>query len=233
MSATDRRDVIDVLSGDHRTVEGLVGRLEVGGGPDVTRKSLVDALALELAWHTQAAQRYLLPLTRRVLADGDALADEHTAEHLTVEHMVRDLEAKDPSDARFEPLLAQLLAAVHGHIDHEEQITFVELGRECDPGELLAVGEQLTAARRRAVTGSAPGGGTGIWPVAAPGSASASAELAAAAAPSEPADSAVSAESAGSDGSGGSGAAAPIPAQAQPAPAGSVVDWVRSVLSEA
>ena len=219
MSATDRRDVIEVLSGDHRTVEGLVGRLETaGGGPDVTRKSLVDTLALELAWHTQAAQRYLLPLTRRVLADGDALADQHTAEHLTVEHMVRDLEAKDPSDARFEPLLAQLLAAVHGHIDHEEQITFVELGRECDPGELLAVGEQLTAARRRAVTGTVPGG-IGIWPVAAPGSASAPLT------PPQPADSAVSAESAGSAGT--------IPAQAQAAPAGSVVDWVRSVLSEA
>ncbi|WP_194915561.1 hemerythrin domain-containing protein [Catenulispora rubra] len=183
MSATDRRDVIDVLSGDHRTVEGLVGRLETGGGPDVARKSLVDALALELAWHTQAAQRYLLPLTRRVLPEGDVLADQHTAEHLTVEHMVRDLEAKDPSDARFEPLLAQLLAAVHGHIDHEEQITFVELGRECDPGELLAVGEQLTAARHRAVTGSLP--------------------------------------------------AQPRPPDVEAGPAPSVVDWVRSVLSEA
>ena len=230
MSATDRRDVIDVLSGDHRTVEGLVGRLETGGGPEVTRKSLVDALALELAWHTQAAQRYLLPLTRRVLADGDTLADQHTAEHLTVEHMVRDLEAKDPSDARFEPLLAQLLAAVHGHIDHEEQITFVELGRECDPGELLAVGEQLTAARRRAVTGSASAGagsGAGTGPVAAPASSELAAASASASASSEPA------VSAGSAGSAGSGVAALIPAQPQPAPAGSIVDWVRSVLSEA
>jgi len=221
MSATDRRDVIDDLSGDHGTVEGLVGRLETGGGgPDVTRKSLVDTLALELAWHTQAAQRYLLPLTRRVLPDGDALADQHTAEHLTVEHMVRDLEAKDPSDARFEPLLAQLLAAVHGHIDHEEQITFVELGRECDPGELLAVGEQLTAARRRAVTGIAPRG-SGTRPVAP----SELAELA------EAAEAANAANAANSAGSAGSGVAALVPSQA--APAGSVVDWVRSVLSEA
>jgi hypothetical protein len=155
MSATDGRDVIDVLSGDHRTVEDLLRRLESGGaGPDATRKSLVDALALELTWHTHAAQRYLLPLTRRVLADGDALADQHTAEHLTVEHMVRDLEVKDPSDARFEPLLAQLVAAAHGHIEHEEQITFVELSRECDRGELLAVGAELTAARVRAGAGA-------------------------------------------------------------------------------
>ena len=150
MSATDRRDVIDVLSGDHRAVEVLFQRLETGGGPDGTRKALVDALALELAWHTAAAQRYLLPLARRALADGDALADRHTAEHLTVEHMLRDLEAKDPSDARFEPLLAQLVAAARGHIDHEEQITFVELTRECDRGELLAAGEELAAVRARA-----------------------------------------------------------------------------------
>ena len=154
MSATAGRDVIDVLSGDHRTVEDLLRRLESGGaGPHVKRKSLVDALARELTWHTHAAQRYLRPLTRRVRPDGDILADQHTAEHLTVEHMVRDLEAKDPSDARFEPLLAQLVAAAHGHIEHEEQITFVELSRECDRGELLAVGEELTAARARAGAG--------------------------------------------------------------------------------
>ncbi|ACU72233.1 Hemerythrin HHE cation binding domain protein [Catenulispora acidiphila DSM 44928] len=151
MSATDRRDVIDVLTGEHRAVEALFQRLETGGGgPDGSRKSLVDALALELAWHAAAAQRYLLPLARRTLPDGDALADRHTAEHLTVEHMVRDLEAKDPSDARFEPLLAQLVAAARGHIEHEEQITFVELTRECDRGELLAAGEEMAAARRRA-----------------------------------------------------------------------------------
>jgi hypothetical protein len=156
MSGSDRRDVIDVLAGDHRAVEELFQRLETGGGgPDGSRKSLVDALALELAWHVSAARRYLLPLARKALPDGEALADEHSAEHLTVEHMVRDLESKDPSDARFEPLLAQLVAAARGHIDHEEQITFVELTRECDRGELLAVGEELAEVRRRA-------GGVGV-----------------------------------------------------------------------
>jgi hypothetical protein len=220
MSASDRRDVIEILSGDHRTVEDLLGRLETGGGgPDAARKSLVDTLALELAWHTYAAQRYLLPLTRRVLPDGDTLGDQHTAEHLTVEHMVRDLEAKDPSDARFEPLLAQLLAAVHGHIDHEEQITFVELSRECAPGELLAVGEALSAARRRAVAGIAPAGTASAGSAesgSGPSVSSVSAAPSGSAAPSAPA---------------GSGVAALVPAQATSA--GSVVDWVRSVLSEA
>jgi len=76
MSTTDRRDVIEVLSGDHRAVEVLFQRLETAGaGPSGARKALVDALALELAWHTAAAQRYLLPLARRTLPDGDALAD--------------------------------------------------------------------------------------------------------------------------------------------------------------
>lgn len=172
MSATDRRDVIDVLSGDHRAVEDLFEQLETGGGgPDGSRKALVDALALELAWHCTAAQRYLLPLARRALPDGEALADRHTAEHLTVEHMVRDLESKDPSDARFEPLLAQLVAAARGHIETEEQITFAELTRQCDRGELLAVGEQLTAARRRAATGTVPATGTAPTTTSGTGSA--------------------------------------------------------------
>ncbi|MBS2538795.1 hemerythrin domain-containing protein [Catenulispora sp. NF23] len=165
MSVTDRRDVIDVLAGDHRAVEDLFQQLETGAsGMAGTRKSLVDAVALELAWHCTAAQRYLLPLARRALPDGEALADEHTAEHLTVEHMVRDLEDKDPSDARFEPLLAQLIAAARGHIEHEEQITFAELTRECDRGELLAAGEELTAARRRAAT-TEPGPNAQAGPV--------------------------------------------------------------------
>ncbi|MEY9928470.1 hypothetical protein ABH926_003109 [Catenulispora sp. GP43] len=155
MSVTDRRDVIEVLSGEHRAVEQLFERLEAGG-PEGARKPLVDALALELAWHAAAAQRYLLPLARRTLADGEELADRHAAEHLTVEHMVRDLEDKDPSDARFEPLLAQLVAAARGHIEHEERITFVELTRECDQSELLAAGQQMAAARRRADSAAVP-----------------------------------------------------------------------------
>jgi len=162
MGATDRRDVIDLLAGEHRAVEELFRRLETGGGgPDGSRKALVDALALELAWHVSAARRYLLPLARKALPDGDALADQHTAEHLTVEHMVRDLEFKDPSDARFEPLLAQLVAAARGHIDHEEQITFAELTRQCDRSELLAAGEQLAQVRRRAGDAGAVGEASG------------------------------------------------------------------------
>ena len=188
MSATDRRDVIDVLSGDHRAVEDLFRQLESGGaGVDGTRKSLVDAVALELAWHCTAAQRFLLPLARRSLADGEALADLHTAEHLTVEHMVRDLEDKDPSDARFEPLLAQLIAAARGHIEHEEQITFVELARECDREELLAAGEELTAARRLAAGASGTGPTTGI----VPGPPTGGATIVAQAGPAEPASSVV------------------------------------------
>ncbi|MEY9892058.1 hypothetical protein ABIA31_005733 [Catenulispora sp. MAP5-51] len=165
MSVTDRRDVIDVLSGEHRAVEALFQRLETGaGGPDGSRKSLVDALALELAWHAAAAQRYFLPLARRTLPDGEDLADLHAAEHLTVEHMVRDLEGKDPSDARFEPLLAQLVAAARGHIQHEERITFAELARQCDRGELLAAGQEMAEARRRAesAAGAAGLGGAGF-----------------------------------------------------------------------
>jgi len=154
MSGSDRRDVRDiteVLAGEHRAVEEIFQRLETGGGgPDGSRKALVDALALELAWHVSAARRYLLPLARKALPDGDTLADQHSAEHLTVEHMVRDLEFKDPADARFEPLLAQLVAAARGHIDHEEQITFAELIRECDQSELVAVGEEWAEVRRRA-----------------------------------------------------------------------------------
>jgi hypothetical protein len=224
MSATDRRDVIDVLAGGHRAVEVLFERLETGAGaPAAARKSLVDALALELAWHTTAAQRYVLPLARRALPDGDALADRHTAEHLTVEHMVRDLEAKDPSDARFEPLLAQLMAAARGHIEHEERITFVELVRQCDRGELLAAGEELAAARRRAESGSAlAGAGTGVGTGVAAGTLAAAGTL----------GTAGMIVAAATLGTPGPPTPWPAPgAAAEPAP--SVVDRVRALLSEA
>jgi len=157
MSTTDRRDVIDALSGDHRAVEDLLEQLDaVSAGPARLRKSLVDKLTLELAWHCEAEQRYLLPLERRGMTDGDDVADGQVTENIAVEELLKDLEAKQPSDARFEPLLAQLMALAWGLIEREQQVTFVEVSREVDHGELMAAGERLTAARVRVAARARP-----------------------------------------------------------------------------
>jgi hypothetical protein len=157
MTAAERPDGLDVLKHDHRELEDLIRRLEAGqSGPDEQRKALLDAVTVELAWHFSIARRFVTPLTRRALADSDALADGEAADMIAAEEVLKVLETKQPCDPRFEKLVEQLTTMVGKHIDHEEQILFPELSRACGREELMALGEEIETARRQVPTPTEP-----------------------------------------------------------------------------
>lgn len=145
-------DLLDVLVTDHREIETLLTDLESGHGEPAHRRRLADVTIAELVRHGVAEESYLYPTARRVLPDGDRVADQEIGEHTAAERLMRRLEGLDATDPRFDPTLAELTRLVRHHVRDEETDLFPRLRHACDLAELRALGLRATAAKRHAPT---------------------------------------------------------------------------------
>jgi hypothetical protein len=139
--SSERRDVIEVLTHDHREVEELFTKLE-GAAPDdgETRRELADEVTIELVRHSVAEEMYLYPAARKYLPDGDEIADKEIAEHAAVEKTLKAMEKTDAGGPEFSNLLAELMGDVRLHIREEEEDPFP------------ALGDKVQAAKQKAPT---------------------------------------------------------------------------------
>jgi hemerythrin-like domain-containing protein len=153
MSASEGRDMVEILKHDHREVEAMFRGLETMRGAQAgkAKKQLVAKATIELVRHSAVEEMYLYPAARKVLPDGDGLADEEIAEHAEAERLMKDLEDM-PLGTDYDAKLDKLMAAVRGHIKEEEQVLFVALSKACSPEELSDLGEKISAAKKLAPT---------------------------------------------------------------------------------
>jgi hypothetical protein len=79
------KDIIAELTGDHREVEELFGRIQATLGGDPERKRLMEQVTIELVRHSVAEEQYLYPAVREHLASGNTVADKEIADHAAVE----------------------------------------------------------------------------------------------------------------------------------------------------
>ncbi|GAB2595866.1 hemerythrin domain-containing protein [Streptomyces capparidis] len=145
-------DVIAELTTDHREVEEMLEQLLAVPPGDQARRDIVDRLTIELIRHAVAEEEHLYPAVREHLAEGDALADKELADHAEVERILKDLEGLDPTDARFEQLVARLRTTVGEHVEDEERRLFVMLRDACSPQALTELGDRVRRAKRTAPT---------------------------------------------------------------------------------
>lgn len=145
-------DVIIVLTEDHRAAERVFQELESGSGDPQDRKDLADHVIAELVRHSVAEEHYLYPTVRKVLSDGDQVADHELSEHLEAERTMKELDGLDPTDPRFNELLGQLMTEVRHHIRDEEEDLFPRLQEACSESELTELGEQIVRAKESAPT---------------------------------------------------------------------------------
>lgn len=158
MSASDDRDMIEILKHDHREVEQMFHQLEgmPGTAAEAEKKKLVEQVTIELVRHSAVEEMYLYPEARKALSNGERLADEEIHEHAEAEQLLKDLEDMDLG-ADYDAKLAELMKAVREHIKEEEQVLFVELAQSCSPGELKELGGKITTAKKLAPTRPHPG----------------------------------------------------------------------------
>ncbi|MCO1595429.1 hemerythrin domain-containing protein [Micromonospora sp. RHAY321] len=149
---TDGQDVIDILTADHREVETLFVELETRQGTPEHRRQLVDVVIAELVRHAVAEETYVYPLARKALPDGDEIAEHEITEHADAERTMKDLEALDPSDPRFDELLAHLTSTIRHHVEDEESELFPRLRAAVAGEELAELAGKVTAIKKSAPT---------------------------------------------------------------------------------
>jgi hemerythrin superfamily protein len=149
-----RDDVISILTTDHREVEQMFAELEKlrGTGDHDRVRDVTEKVITELVRHSVAEEAYLYPATRRLIPDGDALADREIAEHAEAEQVMKELERTDTTDPRFDELLTQLMTDIRAHIQEEENELFPQLVQHADAEELRELGSKVTAIKKVAPT---------------------------------------------------------------------------------
>lgn len=153
-----QRDVVDLLTADHREVQVLFEGYRANADPG-QRRLLVERITVEIVRHSVAEEQYLYPTVRRALPDGDEVAEREIEELSEAERILGDLEDLDPADRRFDSLVRELYDVVSMHIRGEEDVIFPELRERLTEEERMALG--LRVGEAKAATPDPPGGQIG------------------------------------------------------------------------
>ena len=149
---TTGKDVVDVLMTDHREVEAIFVELESRQGTPERRRQLADVVIAELVRHSVAEEAYVYPAARKALPDGDQLAEHDISEHADAERTMKELEALDPSDPRFDEVLTRLTATIRHHVQDEESDLFPRLRAAVAREELVELAGKVEKAKKVAPT---------------------------------------------------------------------------------
>jgi hemerythrin-like domain-containing protein len=149
------RDVIDILTHDHREVEQMFAELEMlrENHPEAAmqrRKDLAEQVTIELVRHSVAEEADVYPAVKRKVSKTEA---EHAKEeHAEAEETMTRLEALSPEDPSFDAELATLMHEIREHVAEEEQEMFPHMRSVFSAGELVELGRKVEATKRIAPT---------------------------------------------------------------------------------
>jgi hemerythrin-like domain-containing protein len=151
----EQRDVIEILTHDHREVEQMFAELEslrgsVGEGERSRRKDLVDQVTIELVRHSVAEEAEVYPAVTEKVSNAEAERAKH--EHAEAEETMKRLEGLQPDDPSFDQELATLMREIREHVAEEEGQMFPHLRQVFSQQELLELGAKVEAVKRIAPT---------------------------------------------------------------------------------
>lgn len=155
-------DVIEVLSGDHRLISELLGRLDAEDRPAEMR-SLFLRIAGELAAHEAAEHDVVFPAALAATpADRDEVL-ELMAGHHEVNSLLAEMLRLDPAGFGFLKRASALVVDLQEHFAAEEEVLFPHLRSVLEPGERAELAARVRAAKRSAPMFPAAFG-NGAWP---------------------------------------------------------------------
>jgi hemerythrin superfamily protein len=150
MSEPNGRDVVDVLTEDHREVEELVAKIREASGQE--RRELTDLMIAELVRHSVAEEAHVYPAMRDYLPDGDEAVEHDVKEHKELETIMRELEDADADGPGFLVLIDELSNVLTDHVEDEESEQFPKLRRAVPHDELVKIAEKVEATKKAAPT---------------------------------------------------------------------------------
>ena len=154
-----QRDVVDLLSADHREFERIFQQLEgLRGATDpqsVQRKrELVDEVTIGLVKHSVAEETQVYPRVEKQVDEQEAERSKH--EHAEAEETMKRLERMDADDPGFDGAVAELIGEIRSHVVHEEGRMFTELRATFSRDELVSMAEKVEAVKKIAPTRAHP-----------------------------------------------------------------------------
>ncbi|GAB3441972.1 hemerythrin domain-containing protein [Actinophytocola sediminis] len=149
-------DLVDAVLADHHTLARLLDDLAASGDAR-NRRDLVEQVIAELAGHWAAEEQVLYPAVRRLLPDGDAVADHELAAHARNEQTMKRLQQTDAATPWFDELVIRLVSDVRAHLRAEEHDVLPRLHAASAPDALTALGRRFELARKVSPTRPHPG----------------------------------------------------------------------------
>jgi hemerythrin-like domain-containing protein len=133
------------LKQDHRKVEELLRRLSETKRPSQRRQQTLDRLEASLQLHMEIEERFIYPLTKRIL--GSESEQEAETEHNLARDGLSKLRSLE-SEPGFGAAVAMLTAGLKHHVKEEEKEMFPRLKRGMSRGDLAGVEEEISTARK-------------------------------------------------------------------------------------
>lgn len=168
---TTKSDIVEALLADHQQVKKMFTRIDKA--PASQRKELFWEITNELVRHEVAEEEIVYPVVRRVIPNGERLADARIKEQAEAEELLAKLEKAGVEDDKFLQMFHKLQSAVLEHADKEENLIFEPMRQALEPDKRRQMASLYEKAKLVAPTHPHPGvpntppGNIIIGPVAA------------------------------------------------------------------
>jgi hypothetical protein len=141
-------DALTFLSGEHRTVLGILELLETSGRASANDlRTMVNDLIIAETRRARIETQVFWPAVRNALHDGDALADRAIAQEEAAKNLRRRLVDRHPNRAGLSRALAEFVAATRKRMMDEEDSVWPRFAALVGPDELQNLGRTLELAR--------------------------------------------------------------------------------------
>ncbi|MBB1056846.1 hemerythrin domain-containing protein [Dietzia cercidiphylli] len=150
------KDVVDILTADHREMIGLIEMIEETTDPK-ERRSLADSVIAEVTRHSVAEELFVYPVYEREVPDGGDEVEHDKEEHQEIEEVMKELEGLDSESAEFIATVKRFKELLDHHADDEESDQFPKLRAAVSAEDLLDLGRKVEAAKKIAPTRPHPG----------------------------------------------------------------------------
>jgi len=144
-------DVVDELTSDHREALALLDRL-TNSTDAGQRRDLADTVIAEVVRHAGAEEMYVYPAMRKHVPDGEQAVEHDIEEHKELEETMKQLEAVDPGEPRFDSLVREMTEQLRHHAHDEETEQFPRLRERIPRDELVRLREKVDTAKKLAPT---------------------------------------------------------------------------------
>jgi hemerythrin superfamily protein len=140
------QSIIDILTREHRHIEGLFSQLRETKGDQ--REQMFESLKDILIEHSRSEERVLYPQLE-ALSDLRKLADDAREDHATADQLLNELDSKKIEAKDWLACLATLEETVDHHVKFEEDLIFPRLRQYFLIEELRIMGEEYLRVEGR------------------------------------------------------------------------------------